>query len=613
MTSRHVVLLVAALALGGCPPPADVDDAAVQPKKASKDGGGARPRDGEPASDSTPGAAVPGTGGATVAAAPTSRAEPVVYERLRGGVFVSRCPACGEVQAPGATACPGCRQALSPWRKEAICTRCVGEGRCDHCGDDRACLACDGDGACASCGGNGRLKPAGGGKGPQCPECLGNGRCTACRGDARRSQVSGDFGAAEGWMPGACGTCIDGAGICPDCGSAGKDRAGGVCITCAGSGACPDCAGEGGCTWCSGDGACTVCAGGGREIVNGEPLRPDERTRRVSTPSGSIVVGRLDGAPTAQLLRLSRTENAKPVVTTLSRTQVDPLAWFLVQRDFPPGWDGRTVPDRTLSARFHGDLAEFASQSKLWPLALAQHRAAIAADPTMSQPFRTAIDEVETRRIEDWAQRADAAAKAGDTDRAAVLLEMIVFKARGTALATRAELQLLQVRKDREVDAAKLSETDKVRRATDAKANVERTILRTRRRLDRARSLVERAARAGPDETGADRIYARAEHAASSARRLAQSAAARDPASVTSWSVPPESIVTEARRSVATILEAWATRAASGARFDLTVRLARRGLALDAANETLRRLLAEAEEGLARLGVHQGSPPPGRR
>jgi tetratricopeptide (TPR) repeat protein len=605
---RAVVGLVAAALLAGCAPPPDRDDA----------GSSRRPRDGGPPAAPQSPPATPPAAGSPVAAGmsaettppqTTDAQVPVVYEKLRGGVHVARCPSCGEVQSKSAAKCPGCGQKLSAWRHEAICTRCEGDGRCDRCGDDRVCLACDGDGACPACSGTG--KAAGGAA--KCPECGGGGRCAVCHGDGRREQSGGDFAASEGWLPGACPTCIDGSGLCPECGSAGKDVSGAPCPTCGGAGVCPDCGGSGECAGCAGDGACTVCSGGGREVVNGRPRGPDERVRTLRTAAGALVVGCVDTGPSLESLRLVRTEGGKTASTMLARAELAPLSWWLVQRDFAPGWDGRAAPEPADHSKFLSELADLAAENGWWPLALRSLSASMTLDPARAAATRVRFEEIEAKRVDDWMRRADAAAKAGDRDTASALLSMAQFRGRGTATAARAELQLLRLRKDREREAEKLGEAEKERLGAERAADARQAAERARTRLDRARRLLEKASRAAGDDATADRTFARAEWAATSARRIVQSAAFRDPPGGTAWPAPPASIVTESRLVSTSILESWASRAVAGGRFDLAARTARRALALDPAAESLRRILTEAEAGLARSGVLLGSPPPSPR
>ena len=619
--ARAALLATVALAAGACPPPPDRDVAdlpAPADARPSAASGAASTDTAQPATDAprtglgnaaTGGTQTPAAGGgeATGKAEPTDATRPVVYERLRGGVFVPRCPSCGEVQPRGAEACQGCGQAISSWRKETLCTRCTGDAACDRCGDDRVCLACDGDGSCTYCGGTGKTP----GRATPCLECGGGGRCTACRGDGHREGVAGDFLPTEGWLPGTCATCTDGSGICPECGSSGKDVAGGTCATCAGTGACPDCDGLGACVWCGADGACVVCDGTGREVRNGAPRGPEERVRRMRTSAGSVLLARVEAAPTSQGIRIVRNDGGKAVTTTLPRNQVGPLSWWLVQRDFGPGWDGRSVPDAVDLAKFRTDLADLAVESGWWPLALRSLGQAMAIDPIQGPALRLRVQDVETKRVEDWVKRAEAAGKSGDRERAAHLLEMVVFKGRGTGVAARADLQLLQLRKDREAALVKLTEAERVRTATDAKQAAERCVVRARMRLDRARKLLEKANGAAVSEPSVDRTMARAELAAWSARRLVQQTVHRAPD--VAWSAAPATLVTESRLASLSVLEAWATRAVAGGRFGFGLRLARRALAIDGASETAKRLLAEAESGLARSGVTQGSPPPGKR
>jgi hypothetical protein len=210
-------------------------------------------------------------------------------------------------------------------------------------------------------------------------------------------------------------------------------------------------------------------------------------------------------------------------------------------------------------------------------------------------------------------KRAEAVAKSGDRDRAVQLLEMVAFKGRGTAAATRAEIQLLTARKERELESAKLDDAERARRTADARILADRTVARARLRLDRARRLLDRVARAAGGDATADRTCARAEWAAASARRLIQVAAFRDPPATVHWTTAPEVVVTESRLVSVSVLEAWALRAVAGGRFDFAVRTARRGAALDPASDSLKRLVTEAEAGLARTGVLLGSPPPGKR
>ena len=613
---RTAALLVAALALSACPPPPDIDSGLYAPSggaaPAQPTGDASRapgPADGAAAKPPGPRTTAGSASGAASAAKPTSGTEPEVVGRLRGGVLVPRCPACGEVQTQDATECPGCGQKISPWRAEALCSRCVGDGRCDHCGDDRICLACDGDGACPSCGGSGKT----GDNAATCFDCGGTGRCPTCRGDGRRESVAGDFTPSDGWLPGACAWCIDGSGLCPECGSSGKDPAGGTCLTCGGLGACPECGGTGECSLCAHDGKCTVCDGGGVEVVNGPPRGPTERLRTLRTSAGSLVSGRLQGPPTLQGLTVLRTEGGKTLPSTLPKSQVNALSWWLATADFPPGWDGRTAAEPSALAEHARRLADLAADSGWWPLAMRCVTDAVRIDPSRAQLARTRLQEIDTLRVEDWARRAETALREQDRDLSQRLLEMVAFKGRGTPQATRADLLLLQIRKNRELATHALSDAEKVRRVTDALAATQRALGRAKLRLERARRVLEEAVRAAPGDVGTDRMFARAAWSATWARRTVQATAWREAGAGADWDTDPSTIVTESRLREASVLAAWAARAVASGRFDLGARLARRGIALEPSNEPLAKILGEAESGRARTGVLLASPPPGKR
>jgi hypothetical protein len=348
-------------------------------------------------------------------------------------------------------------------------------------------------------------------------------------------------------------------------------------------------------------------------VRNGAPRAQDERPRALRTAAGAVLVARVEAPPAPDGLRIVRTEAGRTMQTTLSKNEVAPLSWWLVQRDFAPGWDGRAVPEPADHSKFLGDLADAAAANAWWSLALRSLSSSMILDPARAPAARVRAQEVEEKRVEDWVRRAETAARAGERDRAAQLLQMVVFKGRGSAVATRAELQLLQARKDAEGATGKLDEAEKTRRAAEANALADRTVARARLRLDRARRLLEQAGRAANSDPAADRIFARAEWAAASARRLVQAEAFRVPPPQTRWESPPASVVTESRLVSRSILEAWASRSVAGGRFDHGARTARRALAIDPAGDTAKRILSEAEAGLARTGVLLGSPPPGRR
>jgi hypothetical protein len=598
--SAAAIALLAVLGSAGCPPPPDVSRvpntrpaaapvAATAPTPVwTTDAEHTAPAP-QPDAPATPSSAAP------AAPAVSPLPQRTVHEHLAGGVFVARCTACGAVQPPSSTKCPSCGQELVPWKQEQVCNVCVGSGQCDRCGDDRVCLDCDGRGACALCNGSGKLGAE------RCFECGGSGRCVACQGDGRRESVNHDFGPYETHLPGVCPTCIDGSGLCPDCGTVAKDRAGGTCLTCGGTGVCFDCGGSGLCRHDAGDGLCLVCGGGGTEVVDGEPSKLSDRVWTLRTDGGTPFVGQVVERPSPNVH--VREQTAKSTVNAYSRGKLNPLTYYLAVRDWTPPADGKALLD----------LATVAYSCEFWPVAKRDYDRARAADPTVAAEATSQIREVANRRILAWLSAAEKAMKEGNRDGASVLLSMVRFEALGTPQEMRAKVFQLQIQHDADEEAKGLDDAARSKAAAEAKARAERAAAAARLRLERARRLLGEAQQAPAGDPRMERLLARADEAAYTAQRVVQREAYRDPASLTPWTVKPESLVREGRLVRAEIAAFHAAREIAGGRFEFGLRLAQRAVSLDPAGTKAPQLVAEAELGVARLGVLHGSPAPKNR
>jgi hypothetical protein len=594
-TFGRVALLVAALASGGCPPPAvkpvgrASTPAAVgvdpSPKEAPPP---SRPTErGTPGAPAQPASAATGEPQAAVASATP---KPTAYEHLAGGTYVGRCPSCGAVQPAASVQCVSCGQLLRPWRQEQTCSVCVGSGVCARCGDDRACLDCDGQGACPYCDGTGKLAD------DKCAECGGNGRCAACGGDGVRESANHDFGPYETVLPGICSTCLGGSGLCPDCGTLTKDSAGGTCLTCGGLGICPDCGGTGLCPHDAGDGWCVVCAGAGREVVDGEPAKAADRVWSLRTESGSAFAGRILGRPDPNV----HVQIGGSAAVAYMRSKLNPLSYYRAVKIWTPDADGKAQLE----------LGTIALSCGFWAVAQQDFRRAMAADPTISSEATAQLREIGDRRSQQWLEMADAAKKQGDRDGATLLLSLVRFKAPGTPLATRADVVRIQIQRERDEEEKGLDDAARQRAAEDAKGRVARVAASARLRIDRARKLVDAARKAPPNDPGTERTLARADQAAFSAQRVVQKAAFRDPASAAAWPAKPEALLREARLLRAEIVAIHAAREIGAGRFEFGRRLARRASQIDAANAQAGKLLEQADLGIARRGVLRASPSP---
>ncbi len=596
------IALGAALALAACAPPGDVrkpgDEQPARPRPPATRGADAANPDAPDPTDPAPApqggdgtAALPGE--APAGAEVTSTPRRIVYEKLAGGVYTPRCPACGEVQPEASTQCRGCGQNLVPWRQEWLCAACGGEGRCDRCGDDRPCTDCDGNGVCPFCKGSGKQG------GVACPECGGGGRCPVCQADGFRESVKHDFLPHESWLPGVCPTCVDGSGLCPECGTSGRDAAGGTCLSCSGYGLCHDCGGTGHCAHDGGDGTCPVCAGAGREVRGGEPRRASDRVVNLRTAAGSVVTGRIVSRPDPNV-HLGVAEGGRDSLQALLRSQLHPLSYFVAHLAFVAPDDGKG----------HMDLATIALTSGYWPLAQRELQRAMAADAGLTSQAAAQLRDVESRRILDWVKEAEASLKAGDRDRAVQLLQMVRFKAQGTPQAIRAEALLLQVKRDREVEEEGLDDAARQRAAAESEQRVARAVVAARARLVRARALLTEAQAGGLPDPGVERLLSRADAAATGAQRMVLREAWRRPAASAPWPDKPQTLASEARLLRAEVAVARAVRAVAGGRFEIGARFARRASYFDASNQKAPGVLDAAELGMVRRGVLTGSPPP---
>ncbi len=591
-------LILVAIGVAGCRPPDDADAKAspgssaaplapdVRASVPTPAGTGETPpqRDATPVPVSTEPQAPVASGGP----------RPSVYEHLPGGVFVARCPACGTVQEPRSTKCPTCSQSLSPWRQEQICAVCAGTGECERCGDDRVCTDCDGQGACPYCAGGGRLVT-----GEKCFECGGNGKCAPCQGDGHRESANNDFGPRETTLPGVCPVCYDGSGLCPDCGTLTKDASGGPCLTCGALGVCYDCGGSGLCAHDAADGLCIACRGGGREVLDSDPSRPSGRVWTLRTAAKAPLKGRVLARPDPNV-HVQTTSGATVTRSALTRAQLSPLTYYLALRDWTPDTDGKG----------RMELGTVALSSHFWSVARQDFRRAMSADPSLASEAAAQLREVEERRTVAWVEAAENAKKAGDRDRATLLLNMVHFAARGTPHATRGDVLLLRIQQELDEEAKGLDDTARARIAEETAARVARIAAGARMRLDRARRLLKEAQQRPASDPSVESMLSRADEAAAAAQRIVLREAYRSPAPATPWPVKPEGLAREGRLVRAEIAVFHAGREIAAGRFDFGARLARRASALDATNSMSTKLLEQAELGLARSGVLRGSPAP---
>jgi hypothetical protein len=470
---------------------------------------------------------------------------------------------------------------------------CVGSGRCERCGDDRACLDCDGLGACAFCDGSGKRDAA------KCVECNGSGRCLPCQGDGRRESANHDFGPYETRLPGVCPTCVGGSGLCPECGSLTRDRTDAECLTCSGSGVCIDCGGEGVCRHDADDGLCLVCGGGGREVVDGDPPKLSDRVWVLRTEAGTPFTGRVFSRPDPNV-HVQEKQGGSVATSGYTRGKLSPLTYYLALRDWTPVTDGKALLD----------LGTVAYSSGFWAVATHDYRRAMAADPSLASEAAAQLRAVEDRRTTEWLDLAEKAKKEGNRDGARLYLNMVRFKAAGTAHATRADVLRLQIQRDAEEEEKGLDDAARAKGAEEAKARAQRAADGARLRIDRAKKLLGEAQQVAAADPRVERLLARADAAAYAAQRMVQREAFRDAPSSTPWPVKPDATNREARLVRAEIAVFHAGREIAAGRFDFGRRLALRATSLDASNTRAPLLRAEAELGLARKGVLHGSPAP---
>lgn len=597
LTRTQCALVVVTTLAGGCRPPDDVD-APVRAKVArnvpAPQGATPSPAPDSPGETPPPDAAPLPVSSDPHAPAPSPGQKPSVYEHLAGGIYVARCPSCGAVQPPASRKCATCGQALSPWRQEQVCVVCSGSGECERCGDDRVCTDCDGLGVCPFCAGSGKL-----GAGEKCFECGGNGKCAPCQGDGRRESANNDFGPRETVLPGICPVCYDGSGLCPDCGTLTKDTAGGKCLTCQGLGVCAECGGTGLCPYDAADGYCVACRGGGREVADSDPAKPSARVWTLRTGAKAPVVGRVLARPDPNV----HVQTASgPTVTrsAFTRAQLSPLSYYLALRDWTPETDGKG----------RMELGTIALSSHFWPVATQDFRRAMTADPTLASEAAAQLRDVTERRTVDWLEAAENAKKAGDRERATLLLNMVHFAARGSPHAMRGDVLLLRIQQELDEETKGLDDAARAQIETETKARVERVAAGARLRLDRARRLLKEAQQRPASDPGIEGLLSRADEAAAAAQRIVLREAYRSPASKVPWPVKPETLTREGRLVRAEVAVHHATREIAGGRFEFGARLARRAASFDADSSQAAKLLEQAELGIARSGVLRGSPAP---
>lgn len=591
MKSGTRFLLIAALA--SCAPPTDElasgEDFATRDRNASGDARDSR----DPARDASQDERRPASSGAPLAPPPAGGAHPesVVYQTLAGGRTVIRCAGCGEVQRPGATECPACRAPVRLFSAELACTACDATGHCARCGDDRSCLACDGGGVCASCAGGGVVE------GVPCPDCATSKKCGSCAGDGWRETVKGDFRDGETWWQGTCATCFEGSGVCIACGSSGKDADGALCLLCGGAGACGDCGGDGRCGGCGGAGACVDCSGSGRIVLDGASPKPSSRIVTLRTAAGSAVQGRIQERR-GDVLALTRADGSAPF--ELRKEQLHGASWyFAVKALGPVTVSAVATPDERATHLM--ELGHIASAAGLWFPAIEEYRRAGDADLRRKPDSLERMRDAENGRAAAWGALADAAGRKSRFAEQRSLLETIAFRARGTAAAERANVQIMALR-------AKNTGAS----PEDAR-DVATALLRTKVRIERAKLLTARADAIDPADPSRDRWYERAAAAAGVARRIAGIAAQRTPASRSPWKIEPQVLLADARLAEAEALTARAAFAVAGGRFQLGERAARRALSRDPSSAKAQRILDDALSGLLRAGILTGSPPPSRR
>jgi hypothetical protein len=411
--------------------------------------------------------------------------------------------------------------------------------------------------------------------------------------------VNHDFGPYETRLPGVCPTCIDGSGLCPECGALTKDRAGGTCRTCGGLGVCFDCGGTGLCAHDAGDGLCVVCGGGGREIVDGDPASLSNRVWTLRTEAGTPFTGRVLSRPDPNV-HVQERQGATVTPTGYSRGKLSPLTYYLALRDWTPATDGKALMD----------LGGVAMSSGFWTVAQQDFERAKVADPTLAAEAAAQLREIGVKRTSEWLNAAEKAKKDGNRDGATLYLNMVRFEAPGTPQETRAKVIQLQIQRDADDESKGIDDVARAKAAGEGKARAERAAAGARLRLDRARKLLGEAQHAPAGDPRVERLLARADEAAYTAQRTVQREAWRDPAPGTPWTVEPDSLLREGRLVRAEIAAFHAAREIAGGRFEFGRRLARRAAWLDPTSAKASQLADEAELGLSRLGVLRGSPSP---
>jgi len=515
----------------------------------------------------------------------------VAYRQVQGGVFVPRCPACGETQPDGAKRCEGCSQVLQPWGRQTPCPACAATGEDPRSGDDRPCAACDGGGTCPYCTG-GKIGDE------TCPDCGGNGRCEGCKGDGVRELTGDDFLPLETAQPGVCPTCVDGAGLCPECGSLGDDASGAPCLTCATTGVCNDCGGNGTSPHDRGDGACIVCDGHGLEIRNGDPPPRSARVWNLRMATGSVVQGTLKSRPSPNLTVLSTSSDGQQQRRAFMPTQVDPLTTY------------RVLHYWAQTSKQFIDVSQFARSHGFWALAIAALRRAEQLDPSERDSVRALRSDALSRRAADWLERAVQAARAGDRERALLLLQMVKFEAGGTGVGRQAKALEIKTRRQLQTERDALDESARTQVKAASSERIERVVRRAELRLERARRLLAEATRSKATDAAIEPLFVRAYPAAWAATRLLKIEAARQPPSQTVWPRKPAGLLAAARTLRAAIVASHASRAVAAGRFAQGAHLARRALDLNASQALANQALLEAERGLLRQGVNRATPPP---
>ncbi len=331
-------------------------------------------------------------------------------------------------------------------------------------------------------------------------------------------------------------------------------------------------------------------------MLDGARPRPSSRIVTLRTAAGSAVQGRIQERR-GDVLSLTRADGTAPF--ELRKEQLSGASWYFAVKALGPVTVSAVATPDEMSTHFV-ELGHIASAAGLWFPALEEYRRAGDADLRRKQESLERMRDADNGRAAAWSSLADAAGRKSRFGEQRALLEMIAFRARGTAAAERANVQILALR-------------SKPTASPDDARDVAAAVLRAKVRIERAKILTARADTVDPSDPSRDRWYERAAVAAAGARRIVGIAAQRVPHARTPWRTEPQNLLAEARAAEAEALTARAAFAVSGGRFQLGERAARGALARDPANAKAQRILDEATSGLLRSGVLTGSPPPNRR